>query len=154
MLRLTRRGYSATDAFGGIASGIADNGREVLKALERLKYQITQCANAVPDEQTAKKVAQNASIIDRAMSAVYGVCFDLENLDLVPVYEDDQVQLNGEYGYDLAEEVPPVEDEDEVEEEVPAETEEEEASSAPEGADRPDAETAIEEVQEEEEEEA
>ena len=151
MFRLTRRGYSATDAFGGIASGIADNGREVLKALERLKYQITQCANAVPDEQTAKKVAQNASIIDRAMSAVYGVCFDLENLDLVPVYEDDQVQLNGEYGYDLAEEVPPVEDE--VEEETQTETEEEEASSAPEGADRPDAETAIEEVQEEEEEE-
>ena len=90
-----------------ILQGLSENGRAILRALEKFKYQVSKCSQLTGDDQTlGRKVAQHVEIIDKVMSAMYGVCFSLENTDLTPVYDDRQVQLGDELTYDLAEEVP------------------------------------------------
>ena len=74
---------------------IADEGRGVLKHIEDYKFKLEQSINmlnATPDLQ--KKLEQKQQILDSAMSQIYGIVFDLENYDLTPIYEDEQLSLS------------------------------------------------------------
>lgn len=75
--------------------GLANEGRGVLKRIEDYKFKIIQSINllnANPELKT--KVEQKKKILESAAAQVYGIVFDLENFDLTPNYEDEQ--LSGE----------------------------------------------------------
>lgn len=75
--------------------GLANEGRGVLKRIEDYKFKIIQSINllnANPELKT--KVEQKKKILESAAAQVYGIVFDLENFDLTPNYEEEQ--LSGE----------------------------------------------------------
>lgn len=122
------------EAVAAALQGLSDAGRVILQAMEKFKYQVSQCARlTAADQQLSRKIEQHVEIVDKAMSALYGVCFSLENVDLTPVYDADQVQFGDDLDYDLAEDVPLPEDDEE--QEVPDESEdgEDEGEGGPEG---------------------
>lgn len=109
---------------GDMLAGVSENGRTLLQAMAKWKYQVSQCVRiAGQDDRLAKKIEQNLELIDNAMATVYSVCFTMENLQVAPVYTEEQLMTgdNGDAGYDLSEEIP-------ADEEEPAEAPAEEAA--------------------------
>ena len=89
------RNDSKTQLVENTFKNIANEGRGVLKHIEDYKFKLEQSVNmlnAVPDLQ--KKIEQKQQILDSAMAQIYGIVFDLENYDLTPVYEDEQLSLS------------------------------------------------------------
>jgi len=124
--------------------GVSENGRTLLQAMAKWKYQISQCVRiAGVDDRTAKKIEQSMEIVDKAMAAVYSVCFAMDNLSIAPVYTEEQLLMNGaEDGYDLDEAIPePVEEEPEEPVEEPEDNgegdENEEGGMPPQGGGAP-----------------
>lgn len=121
-----------------ILRGSAKDGREILKALEEFKFKIEQCDNLSMNSDINDKIHQHYDMLDKLMSGLYSICFDLENIDLVPLYDNEQVNLSDQSdpdsandGYDLNEEFPAEQPESEEEptEEENNESENEEESS-------------------------
>ncbi len=103
-------------------TGVSENGRTLLQAMAKWKYQISQCVRiAGQDDRLAKKIEQNLELIDNAMATVYSVCFAMENLQVAPVYTEEQLMTgdNSDAGYDLDEEIPAADEEEPAE--APAE---------------------------------
>lgn len=116
----------------------AKDGREILKALEEFKFKIEQCDNLSMNSDINDKIHQHYDMLDKLMSGLYSICFDLENIDLVPLYDNEQINLSDQSdpdsandGYDLNEEFPaeqPESEEELIEEKEESENEDEESS--------------------------
>ena len=121
-----------------ILRGSAKDGREILKALEEFKFKIEQCDNLSMNSDINDKIHQHYDMLDKLMSGLYSICFDLENIDLVPLYDNEQINLSDQSdpdsandGYDLNEEFPaeqPESEEEPIEENNESENEDEESS--------------------------
>ena len=121
-----------------ILRGSAKDGREILKALEEFKFKIEQCDNLSMNSDINDKIHQHYDMLDKLMSGLYSICFDLENIDLVPLYDNEQINLSDQSdpdsandGYDLNEEFPaeqPESEEEPIEENEESENEDEESS--------------------------
>lgn len=122
-----------------ILRGSAKDGREILKALEEFKFKIEQCDNLSMNSDINDKIHQHYDMLDKLMSGLYSICFDLENINLVPLYDNEQINLSDQSdpdsandGYDLNEEFPaeqPESEEEPTEEENNESENEEEESS-------------------------
>ena len=121
-----------------ILRGSAKDGREILKALEEFKFKIEQCDNLSMNSDINDKIHQHYDMLDKLMSGLYSICFDLENINLVPLYDNEQINLSDQSdpdsandGYDLNEEFPaeqPESEEEPIEEKEELENEDEESS--------------------------
>lgn len=121
-----------------ILRGSAKDGREILKALEEFKFKIEQCDNLSMNSDINDKIHQHYDMLDKLMSGLYSICFDLENINLVPLYDNEQINLSDQSdpdsandGYDLNEEFPaeqPESEEEPIEEKEESENEDEESS--------------------------
>ena len=77
-----------------VLQNLANEGRGVLKRIEDYKFILTQSANMLNgNEDLQHKVEQKINILDSASSQLYGIVFDLENFDLTPNYEEEQLSL-------------------------------------------------------------
>ena len=84
------------------------------------------------------KIHQHYDMLDKLMSGLYSICFDLENINLVPLYDNEQINLSDQSdpdsandGYDLNKEFPaeqPESEEEPIEEKEESENEDEESS--------------------------
>lgn len=121
-----------------ILRGSAKDGREILKALEEFKFKIEQCDNLSMNSDINDKIHQHYDMLDKLMSGLYSICFDLENINLVPLYDNEQINLSDQSdpdsandGYDLNKEFPaeqPESEEEPIEEKEESENEDEESS--------------------------
>lgn len=116
-------------------NSVAVDGRQILKDLEKFKFKIEQCTNVTANNpELGDKIVQNSDMIDKLMSGLYSVCYDLENIDLVSQYDNDQINMSeqdspdsqDESGYDLNKEIPEPDETDDTDttenvEEEPAE---------------------------------
>lgn len=117
-----------------ILRGSAKDGREILKALEEFKFKIEQCDNLSMNSDINDKIHQHYDMLDKLMSGLYSICFDLENINLVPLYDNEQINLSDQSdpdsandGYDLNKEFPS--EQPESEEEEPTEEENNESEN-------------------------
>ena len=105
MKRLTR--IAENSPVADALQGVSGDGRDILKQLEKLKFKTLQCTNLTANNDAiSKKVKQNVDIIDKVMSTLYSVCFNLDNIDLTPLYGDEQLKFNDDQTYNLNEEIP------------------------------------------------
>jgi hypothetical protein len=114
----------------------AVDGREILKALEEFKFKIEQCVKISVNEEINDKIHQHYDMIDKLMSGLYTICYDMENIDLLPMYDNDQINMSDQdapdsdnEGYNLGNEYPLPENEEEEEYSEESEGEETEESS-------------------------
>ena len=98
----------------------AEEGREILKALEQFKFKLEQCVKTSVNEEINQKVHQHYDMVDKLMSGLYTICYDMENVNLVPMYNNDQIDMSNQdspdsdnAGYKLNEEYPLPENEEE-----------------------------------------
>jgi len=91
----------------------AQDGRDILKALEEFKFKIEQCTKVSSNEDINSKIHQHYDMIDKLMSGLYSICYDLENISLVPNYDNEQINMSDQdapdsdnSGYNLNEEIP------------------------------------------------
>lgn len=71
---------------------LANEGRGVLKRIEDYKFKIIQSINMLNGNPELKeKVEQKKKILESAAAQIYGMIFDLENFDLTPNYEEEQL---------------------------------------------------------------
>lgn len=93
--------------------GVALDGREILKSLEQFKFKMEQCTNVSVNEDINDKIHQHYDMIDKLMSGLYSICYDLENINLIPQYDSEQINLSDQDApdsdndnYNLSEEIP------------------------------------------------
>lgn len=75
-----------------IFQSLANDGRGLLKQMENFKFRLIQAVNTCNgQEELRTKVLQKQKILESAAAQIYGIVFDLENYDLTPNYEDEQL---------------------------------------------------------------
>ena len=75
--------------------GITTEGKKILQMLENMKFKIEQAARISGNDQSlAQKIMQNSNMIDKIMSGLYSLCFNLDNLDLTPLFIPTQVDMS------------------------------------------------------------
>lgn len=87
--------FAGADEIKQSLTGVSKDGRDILKQLENFKFTLEQSgriASNYPD--VTNKISQNAKIIDKLMSNLYSVCFDLENLEIIPMYDPFQIDMS------------------------------------------------------------
>lgn len=98
-----------------LISGASQDGRDILKSLEEFKFKVEQCAKISGNNpEIGDKIIQNSEMLDKLMSGLYSICYDLENINIVPQYDNDQVNMSeqdspdsdNDNGYNLNDEMP------------------------------------------------
>ena len=75
-----------------IFNNLSIEARGVLKRIEDFKFKIIQAQNMLKADLDLKtKIEQKQKILDSAAAQIYGIAFDLENYNLTPNYEDEQL---------------------------------------------------------------
>lgn len=122
--------------------GAASDGRDILKALEEFKFKMEQCTNVSVNEEINDKIHQHYDMIDKLMSGLYSICYDLENINLIPEYSNDQINMSDQDApdsdnddYNLSEEIPLDETETDKGEEVDMEEEGSDEEESPDDED-------------------
>lgn len=122
-----------SEAIESVVKGVARDGRKILKELENFKFKMEQCTNVSANSKLSDKIHQQYDMVDKIMDGLFSVCYDLENFNLVPQYDVDQIDMSNQdnpdsnnNNYDLNEEIPAdtTPEEEPVEEEPTDENEE------------------------------
>lgn len=75
-----------------VFNNLSIEARGVLKRIEDFKFKIIQARNMLNgDSELKTKIEQKQKILDSAAAQIYGIAFDLENYNLTPNYEDEQL---------------------------------------------------------------
>lgn len=75
-----------------VFNNLSIEARGVLKRIEDFKFKIIQAINMLNgDPELKAKIEQKQKILDSAAAQIYGIAFDLENYNLTPNYEDEQL---------------------------------------------------------------
>lgn len=69
---------------------LANEGRQILKIIDDFKFKLIQSSNIFKDDKIKIKLEQKQKILASAASLIYSIVFDMENMDLTPVYEEEQ----------------------------------------------------------------
>lgn len=102
------------EAIESVVKGVAKDGRKILKELENFKFKMEQCTNVSANSELSDKIHQQYDMVDKIMDGLFSVCYDLENFNLVPQYDVDQIDMsnqdnpdfdNSDY-YNLNDEIP------------------------------------------------
>ena len=81
-----------TELISNTFNTLANEGRGLLKRTEDFKFKIIQAINMLNgDPELKTKIEQKKKILESAAAQIYGIVFDLENYDLTPNYEDEQL---------------------------------------------------------------
>lgn len=71
---------------------LSNDARGLLKRMEDFKFKVIQAINMLNgDPELKTKVEQKKKILESAAGQIYGIVFDLENYNLTPNYEDEQL---------------------------------------------------------------
>ena len=114
--------------------GVVAEGRKILQMLENMKFKVEQTARiSGNNQQTAQKIMQNSELIDKIMSGLYSVCFGLSSIDIMPAYDQSQINFGDSTKPDAETEKfkleEPAKDEESEESEGTEETDEQEESA-------------------------
>ena len=75
-----------------IFQGLSKEGRGILKHIEDFNYKLEKSLAMIENQdEIYKKLEQKKIILDSVSSQIYGLVFDLENFDIVPVYNNEQM---------------------------------------------------------------
>lgn len=122
-----------SEAIESVVKGVARDGRKILKELENFKFKMEQCTNVSANSELSDKIHQQYDMVDKIMDGLFSVCYDLENFNLVPQYDVDQIDMSNQDNpdsnnsdYNLNDEIPAntMPEEEPVEEEPTDENEE------------------------------
>ena len=122
-----------SEAIESVVKGVARDGRKMLKELENFKFKMEQCTNVSANSELSDKIHQQYDMVDKIMDGLFSVCYDLENFNLVPQYDVDQIDMSNQDNpdsnnsdYNLNDEIPAntMPEEEPVEEEPTDENEE------------------------------
>ena len=122
-----------SEAIESVVKGVAKDGRKILKELENFKFKMEQCTNVSANSELSDKIHQQYDMVDKIMDGLFSVCYDLENFNLVPQYDVDQIDMSNQDNpdsnnsdYNLNDEIPAdtTPEEEPVEEEPTDENEE------------------------------
>ncbi len=102
-----------SEAIESVVKGVAKDGRKILKELENFKFKMEQCTNVSVNSELSDKIHQQYDMVDKIMDGLFSVCYDLENFNLVPQYDVDQIDMSNQdnpdsnnSGYNLNDEIP------------------------------------------------
>ena len=122
-----------SEVIESVVKGVAKDGRKILKELENFKFKMEQCTNVSANSELSDKIHQQYDMVDKIMDGLFSVCYDLENFNLVPQYDVDQIDMSNQDNpdsnnsdYNLNDEIPAntMPEEEPVEEEPTDENEE------------------------------
>ena len=122
-----------SEAIESVVKGVARDGRKILKELENFKFKMEQCTNVSANSELSDKIHQQYDMVDKIMDGLFSVCYDVENFNLVPQYDVDQIDMSNQDNpdsnnsdYNLNDEIPAntMPEEEPVEEEPTDENEE------------------------------
>lgn len=122
-----------SETIESVVKGVAKDGRKILKELENFKFKMEQCTNVSANSELSDKIHQQYDMVDKIMDGLFSVCYDLENFNLVPQYDVDQIDMSNQDNpdsdnsdYNLNDEIPAntMPEEEPVEEEPTDENEE------------------------------
>lgn len=95
MKRLIRKSMMDLEIFKSTVEQLGDEGRTVLKALEDYKFKLEQSGRILQnDPELAQKLVQKRKTLDAAAGQIYSVVFDIENIDITQMYENQQFLIN------------------------------------------------------------
>lgn len=81
-----------TQLIKNVFLNLANEGRNLLKWAEDFKFKIIQSINILKGRDELKtKIEQKQKILEATAAQIYGIVFDLENFDLTPNYENEQL---------------------------------------------------------------
>ena len=85
-----------SEAIESVVKGVAKDGRKILKELENFKFKMEQCTNVSANSELSDKIHQQYDMVDKIMDGLFSVCYDLENFNLVPQYDVDQIDMSNQ----------------------------------------------------------
>jgi hypothetical protein len=95
MKRLIRKSMMDLDMFKSTIDQLGDEGRTVLKTLEEYKFKLEQAGRILQnDPELSQKLVQKRKTLDAAAGQIYSVVFDIENIDITQMYENQQFLIN------------------------------------------------------------
>ena len=101
------------EAIESVVKGVARDGRKILKELENFKFKMEQCTNVSANSELSDKIHLQYDMVDKIMDGLFSVCYDLENFNLVPQYDVDQIDMSNQDNpdsnnsdYNLNDEIP------------------------------------------------
>lgn len=76
---------------------ISDKGRSILKDIEEYKFFIEQMARAMKNNQfLAQMVSDKKNILEEASQKIYDIVFEMENMDVMKIYENPMMGMPNE----------------------------------------------------------
>lgn len=70
---------------------LANEGRQILRIIDDYKFKLIQSSNIFNNSPSIKaKLDQKQKILASAASLIYSIVFDMENINLTPLYEEEQ----------------------------------------------------------------
>lgn len=86
--RLKKVALMPVNMFQNQLDQISDKGRDVLKAIEDYKFFLDQVARIVKnDPGLAQTIVGKKKNLDNAANQIYDVVFDIENMDIISLYD-------------------------------------------------------------------
>jgi hypothetical protein len=93
--RLTRKAIMNPEVFQNTIDQLGDQGRKILQEIEEYKFKMEQAARIVANNpMLAQKIVQKRKSLDQAAGEIYAIVFDIENMDIVEMYDQQQMMIN------------------------------------------------------------
>lgn len=95
MKRLVKKAMMTPEMFEGTIEQLGEKGRAILKLIEEYKFDLEQAARIVTNNQIlSQKMIQKKSEVDKAAGQIYTIVFDIENIDIVSAFEQQEQMVN------------------------------------------------------------
>lgn len=89
--RLKKIAIMSPDMFQGQLDQISDQGRNILKSIEEYKFFVEQASRVVKNDQKLTELIINKKKnLDQAAQQIYDVVFEIENVDVIALYNEQQ----------------------------------------------------------------
>ena len=93
--RLIKKSAIDIDVFEQTLENISDEGRQILINIENYKFNLEQATRIISnDEMLSQKIKQKQRILDTVAGQIYGIVFDIENIDITQLYTNQQLMVN------------------------------------------------------------
>lgn len=89
--RLKKIAIMSPDMFQGQLDQISGQGRNILKSIEEYKFFVEQASRVVKNDAKLTEVIINKKKnLDQAAQQIYDVVFEIENVDVIALYKEQQ----------------------------------------------------------------
>lgn len=100
--RLKKIALMPPEMFESTLDQISDKGREILKSIEEYKFFIDQTLRLVKNDPALGGVIQTKKKnLDHAAQDLYSIVFEIENLDISAIYEEQEQKMEEQQNGDL-----------------------------------------------------